>query len=280
MALQPDSLTRYPAFLENMMIKIADFVIKGVILDMDGVLWKGDQLLCDLQQLFILFEKNNINVILATNNGLRTVEQYVDKFANFNVQIHPQQIITSAIAIAVLVKKAFPNGGPIYIMGEKALHATLQEYGFFHSDQQPQAVVAGLTTNFNYEMVKNTSLTIQKGLPFYFTNPDPTYPSPEGHIPGAGTVLAALETASGVKAILAGKPLPFSFQVAMDRLSCSPDQTLVIGDRLTTDILGGQNAGCRTALVLSGVSSIDDYNAWQPKPDLVLDQIMDLFKLE
>ena len=256
---------------------LAETIIKGAILDMDGVLWKGDQLLCDLQLLFKRFDENKIDVILATNNGLRTVEQYIQKFSNNNVPINTSQVITSAIATAVLVKNAFPNGGPIYIMGEQALFSTLQEYGFFHSNENPQAVVAGLTTKFDYEMLKNASLTIQKGLPFYFTNPDPTFPSPEGNIPGAGTVLAALETASGVKAILAGKPLPFSFQVAMDRLGTKPEETIVIGDRLSTDIKGGQNAGCKTALVLSGVSTINDYNDWHPKPDLLLNNIMDFF---
>jgi 4-nitrophenyl phosphatase len=259
------------------MKRISETIIKGAILDLDGVLWKGDQLLCDLQLLFKQFDENKIDVILATNNGLRTVEQYIQKFSKINVPINASQVITSAIATAVLVKKAFPNGGPIYIMGEQALFSTLEEYGFFHSNENPQAVVAGLTTKFDYEMLKNASLTIQKGLPFYFTNPDPTFPSPEGNIPGAGTVLAALETASGVKAILAGKPLPFSFQVAMDRLGTKPEETIVIGDRLSTDIKGGQNAGCKTALVLSGVSTINDYNDWHPKPDLLLNNIMDFF---
>jgi len=259
-------------------MKVVDkTVIKGAILDMDGVLWKGDQLLCDLQTLFQFFSDHKISVMLATNNGLRTVEQYVEKFAKYNVTIQPNQVITSAIATAVLVKRAFPDGGAIYIMGERALFATMEEYGFFHSNNNPQAVVAGLTTGFNYEMIKDASLTIQKGLPFYFTNPDPTYPSPEGNIPGAGTVLAALETASGVKATLAGKPLPFSFHVAMDRLDTKPEETLVIGDRLSTDIKGGQNAGCKTALVLTGVSTIDDYNEWDPKPDLLLNDIMEFF---
>jgi 4-nitrophenyl phosphatase len=244
---------------------------------MDGVLWKGEQLLCDLQTLFQRFSEHKIDVVFATNNGLRTVDQYIQKFSIHNVSISTTQVITSAIATAVLVKKAFPKGGPIYIMGEQALYSTMEEYGFFHSNTDPQAVVAGLTTKFDYEMIKNTSLTIQKGLPFYFTNPDPTYPSPEGNIPGAGTVLAALETASGVKATLAGKPLPFSFQVAMDRLGTNPQETIVIGDRLSTDIKGGQNAGCKTALVLSGVSTIDDYNEWYPKPDLLFNNIMDFF---
>jgi len=259
------------------MIKIAGSIIKGVILDMDGVLWKGDQPLCDIQNLFNSFIDHQIQIMFATNNGLRTVDQYVEKFSKKNVTITPEQVITSAIAIAALVKDAYPQGGPVYIMGEKALFSTMEEYGFYHSESNPQAVVAGLTPRFNYEMIKNTSLVIQKGLPFYFTNPDPTYPSPEGNIPGAGTVLAALETASGSKATLAGKPLPFAFQVAMERLNCKPEETLVIGDRLTTDIQGGQNAGCRTALVLSGVSTMDDYNVWEPKPDLVLGHVMELF---
>ena len=91
---------------------------------------------------------------------------------------------------------------------------------------------------------------IQKGLPFYFTNPDPTFPAPGGFYPGAGTVLAALETASGVKGKLAGKPLPFLFEVCLEKLGTTPQETLVVGDRLSTDIQGGQASGCKTAMVL------------------------------
>ena len=126
-------------------------------------------------------------------------------------------------------------------------------------------------------IIKDTSLVIQTGIPFYFTNPDPTYPSPEGKIPGAGTVLAALETASGVKAKLAGKPLPFSFQVSMERLGTTPEETLVVGDRLSTDIQGGQNAGCKTAMVLTGISTKEEFDAWNPRPDLLLNNVMEIF---
>ena len=259
------------------MIKIKNNPIKAVILDMDGVLWRKDMPLCNLPKLFHLFKDNKIDCLMATNNGLRTVDQYISKFNDFGVQVEPWQIITSAVATGALLTKYFPKGGPIYIMGAQALHDTLKEFGFYHSENEPQAVAAGLTLDFSYEMIKNTSLIIQKGIPFFFTNPDPTYPSQEGNIPGAGTVLAALETASGVKARLAGKPLPFSFNVGMERLKSTPRETLVIGDRLTTDIKGGQDAGCFTALTLTGVSSMDDYKQWTPKPNLLLDNIMDLF---
>jgi len=251
--------------------------IKGAILDMDGVLWRHTDPLCDIPQLFKTFTDNQVKVMMATNNGLHTVDEHIEKFRLFNTKIEPWQIMTSAIATAALLKKHFPNEGPVYIAGEAALIKTLEEFGFHHSEKDAQAVVAGLTKKFTYETIKNTSLAIQKGLPFYFTNPDPTYPSPEGNIPGAGTLLAAIEAASGVKAILAGKPLPFSFEVGMKRLKTKPDETVVVGDRLTTDILGGQEAGCFTALVLSGVSTISDYEAWEPKPNLLLENISELF---
>ena len=119
---------------------------------------------------------------------------------------------------------------------------------------------------------------IQKGLPFYFTNPDPTYPTSEGIVPGAGTVLAALEAASGVKAKLAGKPLPFLFEVAMERMKLNTDEVFVVGDRLNTDILGGSNAGCKTIFVLTGINTREDLTNWEPKPDVILDNIKDLFE--
>jgi len=259
------------------MLKISDVVIKGAILDMDGVLWRRDTLLCDLPVLFNKFSDYGIEVMMATNNGLRTVDQYVEKFSKFGVKVKSSQIMTSAIATGALLKQTFPGGGPIYIMGVQALHDTLAEFGFFHSEEDPLAVAAGLTPHLTYDLIKNTSLVIQTGIPFFFTNPDPTYPSPEGNIPGAGTILAALETASGVKAKLAGKPLPFSFQVSMERLGTDPKATLVVGDRLSTDILGGQNAGCKTAMVLSGISTKEEFYAWKPTPDLLLNNIMDLF---
>ena len=261
------------------MILVNNAPISAAILDMDGVLWRSNEPLCNLKELFSTFKEVDVKVLMATNNGLNTIDRYISKFNSFGVRIEPWQILTSAMATGFLVNQHFPNGGPIYISGEEALINALEEFNLFHSEKNPQAVVAGLSKNFNYDMVKKTSLMIQKGIPFYFTNPDPTYPSLEGNIPGAGTLLAALETASGVKAQLAGKPFPFLFNVGLERLNSKPDETLVIGDRLSTDIKGGQDSGCKTALVLSGVSTIEDYEKWSPKPNLLLNNIMDLFSL-
>ena len=251
--------------------------MKGAILDMDGVLWRAKTPLCDLPRLFENFKENNIKVTLATNNGIQTILGYVDKLAGYGVNVEEWQVVTSPMATAHLAKKFMPDGGPVYIFGSPALVSTLGDHGFYHSEEHPQAVVAGLSLDFNYEKVKNASLMIQKGLPFYFTNPDPTYPTNEGIVPGAGTVLAALETASGVKAQLAGKPQPFLFEVAMERMQLKPEEVFVVGDRLNTDIIGGWKAGCKTVFVLTGVNSRDDLNEWEPKPDMVFDNIMDLF---
>jgi 4-nitrophenyl phosphatase len=259
------------------LIKIKGSVIKAAILDMDGVLWRSQTPLCDLPSLFANFDKHSISVILATNNGTNTITQYVDKLKGFGVTVNQSQVVTSTMAVSYLVKKHFPQGGPVYISGSQALVDTMEEYGFYHSTDKAQAVVAGLSWDCNYESIKNTSLMIQKGLPFFFTNPDPTYPTPEGNVPGAGTLLAALETATGVKAKLAGKPLPFLFDVALERLKSLSPETIVVGDRLNTDIQGGYNAGCKTVFVLTGVNSRADLLNWSPQPDLTIDNIQDLF---
>ena len=251
--------------------------IKAVILDMDGVLWKGDQPLCDLKFLFQSFNDNDIQFLFATNNALRTVDQYIEKFHHLGVVVEKWQILTSSIATGYLLAKDFPNGGAVHIMGSKALETTLLEFHFTSTDENPIAVVGGLDIAVTYDRIKTASLFIQAGVPFYFTNPDATYPSPQGLLPGAGTFLATLETASGGKAKIAGKPQPYIFEAGLQRLGINASEALVIGDRLETDILGGSRAGCKTALVLTGVAAQKDLENWQPKPDVVLENIINLF---
>ncbi|NMB63048.1 MAG: HAD-IIA family hydrolase [Chloroflexi bacterium] len=253
--------------------------IKAAILDMDGVIWKSHQPLCDLNQLFEEFKRHQIKFLFATNNAMSTVEQYVKKFASMDAIVESWQILTSSIATGYILSKDFPAGGPIHVMGSQALESTLAEYKFTNTDKDPIAVVGGLDPLTSYERLRKASFFIQSGIPFYFTNPDATYPTPEGLCPGAGTFLAALETASGVKAKLAGKPLPYIFEAGLERLKIPAQQTLVIGDRLETDILGGYRAGCKTALVLTGVATRADLESWSPAPDIVVENVMDLFDL-
>jgi len=251
--------------------------IKAIIFDMDGVLWKSNQPLCDLKELFERLQAKRIKYLFATNNALSTTAQYVEKFHSLGAEITEDQILTSADATGYLLSTDIPEGGPIYIMGSSALQTTLERYNFHFTDDHPIAVVGGLDPHITYERLKKASLFIQTGLPFYFTNSDPNYPIPEGLCPGAGAFLAALETASGIKAKVAGKPQPFLFEACLKRLNTPPQETLTIGDRLETDILGGYRAGCKTALVLTGVSSANDVAHWSPKPDFILENLMQLF---
>jgi 4-nitrophenyl phosphatase len=243
--------------------------IKGLILDMDGVLWKDNQTIGDLPDIFSRIHSLNLKVILATNNAIRSNEMHQAKLAKFGVNVEDWQIVNSGMAVAYLLGKQFPNGGPIFILGERGLVDTLEKQGFYHAENNVQAVVGGYDRQITFEKFRRATILIRHGLPFIGTNPDRTFPTPEGLIPGAGSFLAFLEAASDVRPIIAGKPSPTLFQLAFERLVLDPLEILGVGDRLDTDILGGQRAGCRTALVLSGVTSKEELDCWEPKPDIV-----------
>ena len=250
--------------------------ISALILDMDGVIWRESEPIGDLPTLFASFKKAGLQVMLATNNSTRTPRQYVEKLAGMGVSVSSEQIINSSMGIAYLLKNKFPDRGSVYIIGENGLQSALEDEGFRISDDHPVAVVAGIDRDISFEKLKKACLLIRSGVPFYGTNPDRTFPTPEGLIPGAGSILAALEACTDTHPIIAGKPGPTLFEFAMQRLGTTPSETLVVGDRVETDILGGVNAGCRTALVLSGVTSIQEAESASPAPDLILPSLGDL----
>ncbi len=243
--------------------------IRGIIMDMDGVIWRGNQPLGNLPVIFQKIADRGISVLLATNNATRSIDQYVERLQGYGVPLERWQVINSAQSAAHTLSKQYPYGGPVYLIGESGLEAAFRECGFFPSDESALAVVAGLDRGITYEKLRRGSDFIRGGSPFIGTNPDATFPAPDGVIPGAGSILAALQVASGVKPMIAGKPERAMFDLGMERLGTTPQETLVIGDRLETDIAGGQNVGCRTALVLSGVTTPAEAQAWTPPPDLI-----------
>lgn len=248
--------------------------IRGLILDLDGVLWRDTQPLANLPALFRSIETQGLKVTLATNNATKSIAQYLEKLNGFGVRLDVQQVVNSADAVGFLLQERFPQGGPVFIVGESGLVQSLREKGFFPTDsQRPLAVIAGMDRQISYEKLAQASSWIRQGVWFIGTNPDATFPTPEGLIPGAGSILAALEVAGGQAPLIAGKPAPALFKLAMTRMNTQPEQTLVVGDRLETDIAGGQRAGCRTALVLSGVTSPAQAQAWTPAPDLIAPDI-------
>jgi 4-nitrophenyl phosphatase len=254
------------------MVGILNSQIKSLIMDMDGVLWKDDQPLVDFKNIAAVLNERNLKFMFATNNAVRSVAQYQEKFYKlFGVDIEPWQIMTSSLATAAYLGARLPEGGLFYIIGGRGLTEALAEKNIYHPEnyQEASGVVAGLDLDLTYLKLRQATYLIRAGKPFVGTNPDINYPSPEGLAPGAGTILAALEIASGVKPVIIGKPNPPMMEVSLQRLGTLPGQTLVIGDRLDTDILGGQNAGCLTALVLSGISTEEELKTTTYKPDFV-----------
>ena len=250
-------------------MQLENMQIQGLIIDMDGVLWRGDEPIGDLPEIFRNLQRKHLKVVLATNNATRSVYQYHAKLRGFGVEIEDWQIINSPVATALYLKKLHHSGGPLYIIGESGLVTTLQEYGFFHTEKEVLAVVVGMDRTLTYAKLAKATLLIRSGAPFIGTNPDRTFPLPEGLVPGAGAILAAIETAADTHPVIIGKPAPEMYQAALDRMGLEADHTLVVGDRLETDIAGAQRLGCRTALVLSGVTGQAEAELWKPTPDWI-----------
>jgi len=243
--------------------------IRSLILDMDGVIWRGDQEIGSLSNIFSTINDKFLSVVLATNNSTASAERYLSKLVGFGVSLEPWQIVNSSLATAHYLRELFPNGGPVFIIGEEGLVQALNEFGFYHSLNGTIAVVAGMDRHISYEKLKAATLLVRAGNIFIATNPDKTFPTPDGLVPGAGAVIAYLEASTDVAPRIVGKPSPDMYHVALDRLKSSPESTLVVGDRLETDIAGAQSIGCRTALVLSGVTDEATAREWEPEPDMI-----------
>jgi 4-nitrophenyl phosphatase len=255
--------------------------IRALILDMDGVLWRAETPIGDLPAIFKEFERRGWQVVLATNNATRSPEQYLDKLAGYGVTwLERWQIINSAMAAAHYLKIQYPQAGKVFVIGHDGLYQALAEQGFSPGeDDDVVAVVVGMDRNITYEKLSKATLLIRAGAPFIGTNPDRTFPTPQGLVPGTGAILAAIQAATDQQPYILGKPGPAMYRLAMDQLNVKPRQTLAIGDRLETDIAGAQTLGCLTAVVLSGVSTNDEVNSWHPAPDFVADDLTSLLSL-
>ena len=250
--------------------------ITALILDMDGVLWRDNEPICNLPAIFNSIHGLNLKYVFLTNNSSKTPESYQRKLAKFGVHVSADLIMTSSQAVSILLKKKYPSGGPVFIVGEDGLKTALESQGFYHQEKHALAVVAGLDRTITYEKLATATLLIRGGAGFYGTNPDRTYPSPKGLIPGAGSVIEFLKIASGINPIIAGKPKPLMFRLALKKLGVKSEETLDIGDRIETDLVGGKRVGCQTALVTSGVSSLDDISTSRHKADFTFPDLATL----
>ncbi len=254
--------------------------IKSIILDMDGVLWKSDSPIGDLAAIFSRIQDRGLRVAFATNNGTRTPEQYAERLAAFGILADSRQIVTSALSVANLLSQKLPQGERVFAIGGEGVMAALREKGFLllsvPEAEEARSVVMGIDAQINFDKMREATLLVRRGVPFYATNPDKTFPTPRGEIPGAGAWVSVVTTATGVEPVYAGKPAPYLLDLARERLGTAKNETLVVGDRLETDIAGGQAAGLPCALVLSGVSTAAQARAWKPRVDVIAKDLKEL----
>ena len=264
--------------------------INNLIIDMDGVLWHGDQPLPGLIDLFKTLRERQIRFILATNNASQTAEQYVNKLARMGVTVDSSEILTSAMATALyLAQRTDPASTRVFVIGEKGATEPLIKQGFtltgLYEVDNPAGnetkvgadyVVCGMDRELTWHKLATAALNINAGAKFIGTNPDTSLPTELGFTHGNGAILAALQAATGVAPAIIGKPEPLMYQQALALLGAEPAETMAIGDRLETDILGAVRAGIRSLMVLTGVSSEEDLKTSDYRPDWVMKDIQEL----
>jgi len=250
--------------------------VHALIIDMDGVLWLDNTPLPGLVPFFDFLYSRDIPFILATNNASKTPQQYIQKLAKFGVTIEREHVLTSSLATAAFLQRELKAGTTAYAVGQEGLHEAMQEAGFVllaDAGRPAEVVVAGVDFTLTYDKLKYATLHIQRGARFVGTNGDVTFPAEEGALPGAGSILAALQAATGVVPIIVGKPERLMFDIAVEKMGSDPAHTAMLGDRLETDILGGQRAGLKTILVTTGIDNEATMAAKGIYPDAIFSGI-------
>lgn len=257
--------------------------IKNLILDMDGVLWLGETPMPGLVALFDRMRERNIGVMLATNNASKTAVQYTKKLARMGVTIGQEAILTSALATAEYLSRRYEPGAKAYVAGGFGLHEAIREKGFellsiedAYAGKTAAFIAVGFHPEITYRELAAGALFVQRGAEFIGSNPDTTYPSEVGLLPGAGSLIAVIATATGISPTIIGKPGPIIYEEAVRRLGGTLENTAMVGDRLDTDISGAAAVGLPTILVLSGITQPEDVAASSLKPNYVLADIQAL----
>ena len=253
--------------------------VRGVLFDMDGVIYVGDTPLAGVQDALDYLTETGRKWLLVTNNASRTPEQFVEKLTKMNMRVRPEQVLGSAEATACwLAEQVKHHGwpsGPVIVMGQAGLKTALTNSGFELTTDPDQAIyaVAGINFELTYEDLANVTLAIRRGARFIGTNADVTYPSERGPLPGAGSILALLAAATGQQPLVIGKPNAGMYQQAMARLGLTPAETLMVGDRYDTDISGAIALGLQTAGILTGISTRAEFEQAATPPSLVVEDL-------
>jgi 4-nitrophenyl phosphatase len=248
--------------------------VRAVALDLDGVVWRGSEILPGVPDFFLFLRDRHIPYLAMTNNSSRTVAEYVKRLEDIGIPVDGEHVITSSAVTADYLARHYPPGTPLYVIGSDSLKALLTARGNVIDPDEARVVVVGLDVTLTYDKLAVAGQRIMAGADFIGTNADATFPTAGKIAPGNGSQLAALITMTGRKPVVLGKPEPAMFMAALERLGTAPADTLMIGDRLDTDIAGAVQVGIRTALVLSGVPAAQ--GATVATPDAVYEDLADL----
>jgi len=255
---------------------------KTILLDGDGVLWKSDQPIPGINSFFEFIKEKGIRWALLTNNNTRTAQDYINKLGSFGIQAGPDSVFTSSTVTADYLLEKYGKDAFLHVVGMDGLTQTLSDAGFnfTHGEEQPNnevvAVVAGMDREINLQKITIAMRLIKNGAAFIATNTDGSFPTPEGINPGTGMVIGALHYASGIEPFVVGKPQPAIFHTALKALNAQPSETLMVGDRLETDILGANLLDIQSVAVLTGVTSKKEISQKDIKPSFIFDDISSL----
>lgn len=247
----------------------------GYLIDMDGVIYRGNSLIAGADRFVQNLVESNTPFLFLTNNSQRTRRDVQMRLRRMGIDVGEDHIFTCAMATARFLARQKPHG-TAYVIGEGGLLHALHENGYAIVDHDPDYVVVGEGRTFTMEIVEAAVRMIEKGAKLVATNLDPNCPTSNGPRPGCGAIVAMLETATGIKAFSVGKPSPVMMRAARKQLGLETEQTIMIGDTMETDIVGGVQMGYRTVLVLSGGTRREDLARYAFRPDLVTESLADL----
>ncbi len=246
--------------------------------DMDGVLVREEHAVPGAAEFIARLREKGRPFLLLTNNSIWTPRDLAARLEQSGLSVPEESIFTSALATADFLSQQEPNGSA-YAIGEAGLTTALHDIGYTLTDQNPDYVVLGELRSYSFEAITTAIRLVQNGARFIATNPDVTAPSPEGPLPATGSVAAMITKATGAEPYFVGKPNPMMFRAAMNRIDAHSEDTVMIGDRMDTDIVAGMEAGLETILVLTGSTKREDVARFPFRPSRVVESIADVVEL-
>ena len=251
--------------------------IKNYLLDMDGVILRGTKLIPGAADFIQHLRSQGIPFLILTNNSLYTPRDLQMRLSYMGLEVPSEAIFTSALATAQFLHAQRPSGRA-YAIGESGLTTALHDIGYVLTDQEPEYVVLGETTTYSFERITRAIRFVSAGARFIATNPDVNGPGDGGIVPGTGSVAALISAATGVKPYYVGKPNPLMMRTALRALSAHAhsEDSVMIGDRMDTDIVAGLESGLRTVLVLTGVTQREQVERFPYRPTWIRESIADI----